>query len=88
MNNIYLSAAVIEFVIKKLGYGLLVLFGVVTTIFFLFNVLPGDPAANFLYRTITVGKRARVGANSVVTRDVPEGATMIGIPARSTLVVE
>ena len=35
---------------------------------------------------ITVGKRARVGANSVVTRDVPEGATMIGIPARSTLV--
>ena len=35
---------------------------------------------------ITVGARARVGANSVVTRDVPEGATMIGIPARSTLV--
>jgi serine O-acetyltransferase len=35
---------------------------------------------------ITVGKRARVGANSVVTRDVAEGATMIGIPARSTLV--
>lgn len=35
---------------------------------------------------VTVGKRARVGANSVVTRDVPEGATMIGIPARSTLV--
>ncbi|MBV9840308.1 MAG: serine acetyltransferase [Sphingomonadaceae bacterium] len=35
---------------------------------------------------ITVGARARVGANAVVTRDVPEGATMIGIPARSTLV--
>jgi serine O-acetyltransferase len=35
---------------------------------------------------ITIGKRARVGANSVVTRDVAEGATMIGIPARSTLV--
>jgi serine O-acetyltransferase len=34
---------------------------------------------------ITVGQRARVGANSVVTRDVPEGATMVGIPARSTL---
>jgi serine O-acetyltransferase len=35
---------------------------------------------------ITVGDRARIGANAVVTKDVPEGATMIGIPARSTLV--
>ncbi len=35
---------------------------------------------------IHVGKRARVGANAVVTKDVPEGATMVGIPARSTLV--
>ncbi len=31
---------------------------------------------------IVVGCRARVGANAVVTRDVPEGATMVGIPAR------
>ncbi len=35
---------------------------------------------------ITVGARARIGANSVVTKDVPEGATMVGIPARQTLV--
>ncbi len=34
---------------------------------------------------ITVGERARIGANSVVTKDVAEGATMVGIPARSTL---
>jgi serine O-acetyltransferase len=35
---------------------------------------------------ITVAPRARIGANAVVTRDVPEGAVMTGIPARSTLV--
>jgi serine O-acetyltransferase len=35
---------------------------------------------------IMVGPRARIGANAVVTKDVPEGATMIGIPARATLV--
>jgi serine O-acetyltransferase len=31
---------------------------------------------------ITVGARARIGANAVVTRHVPEGATMVGIPAK------
>jgi len=35
---------------------------------------------------IRVGERARIGANAVVTKDVPDGATMIGIPARTTLV--
>ncbi|MEE9195353.1 MAG: serine O-acetyltransferase EpsC, partial [Alphaproteobacteria bacterium] len=31
---------------------------------------------------ITVGKCARVGANAVVVKDVPPGATVVGIPAR------
>lgn len=35
---------------------------------------------------ITVGSRSRIGANAVVTRDVPEGAVMVGIPARATIV--
>ena len=32
---------------------------------------------------VTVNARARVGANAVVTKDVPEGAVMVGIPAPS-----
>jgi serine O-acetyltransferase len=35
---------------------------------------------------IHVGANSRIGANAVVTKDVPEGATMVGIPAKQTLV--
>jgi serine O-acetyltransferase len=35
---------------------------------------------------ITVGARARVGANAVVTKDVAEGQVVVGIPARPMLV--
>lgn len=31
---------------------------------------------------ITVGRCARVGANAVVTKDVPEGATVVGVPGK------
>ena len=31
---------------------------------------------------ITIGKNARVGANSVVTKDIPASVTAVGIPAR------
>lgn len=45
-------------------YGVAVLFGVVTTIFFLFNVLPGDPA------TVMLGQRAGKEAIAAVHRDL------------------
>ncbi len=31
---------------------------------------------------ITIGRDCIVGANAVVTRDVPDGATVVGAPAR------
>ena len=34
----------IEYIIKKIFYGFLVLWGVISLVFFLFNILPGDPA--------------------------------------------
>ncbi len=47
------------------------------------NVIVGAGAQ--ILGPITIGKRARVGANAVVTEDVPDGATMVGVKARSTL---
>ncbi|MEE4338456.1 serine O-acetyltransferase EpsC [Erythrobacter sp.] len=48
------------------------------------NVIIGSGAQ--IIGPITVGERARVGANAVVTEDVQPGATMVGLKARSTLV--
>ena len=48
------------------------------------NVIVGSGAQ--IIGPVTIGKRARIGASAVVTESVPEGATMIGVKARSTLV--
>ena len=38
----------LQYLLNKLGYAVLTLFGVITVIFFLFNILPGDPAKMML----------------------------------------
>ena len=44
------------------------------------NVIVGSGAQ--VLGPIIVGAGARVGANAVVTKDVPEGVTVVGVPAR------
>ncbi|SFD52738.1 peptide/nickel transport system permease protein [Chitinophaga sp. CF118] len=53
-----------RFLLHKLSYGLLVLLGVVMLVFFLFNVLPGDPAR------LTLGQRADVTSLENVRREL------------------
>ena len=45
------------------------------------NVVVGSGAQ--VLGPIVVGKNAKVGANAVVTKDVPENAVMVGIPAKN-----
>lgn len=47
------------------------------------NVIIGSGAQ--ILGPITVGRGARVGANSVVTKDLPPGVTAVGIPAHVVL---
>lgn len=35
-----------------------------------------------IIRPVTIGDRAQIGANAVVTKDIPAGATVVGIPAK------
>jgi len=45
------------------------------------NVVVGSGAQ--VLGPITVGKNAKIGANAVVTKDVPENGVMVGIPAKN-----
>jgi serine O-acetyltransferase len=45
------------------------------------NVVVGSGAQ--VLGPIIVGKNAKVGANAVVTKDVPENAIMVGVPAKN-----
>ena len=54
----------LRYTLVRLSYGILVLFGVVTLIFFLFNILPGDPARMML------GQRADISSVEAINRDL------------------
>lgn len=53
-----------KFILKRLFYGFLVLLGVITVIFLLFNVLPGDPARMML------GQRADQASIDAINKDL------------------
>lgn len=54
----------IRFILKRLFYGFLVLLGVITVVFLLFNVLPGDPARMML------GQRADQASIDAINKDL------------------
>lgn len=66
----------LTYTIKRLLYGLLVILGVVTLVFFLFNILPGDPARMML------GQRADAESIEIINRDLgrdkPLGVQYLG----------
>lgn len=39
-------------------------------------------AGAVILNNVRIGKGAKIGANAVVTKDVPEGATSVGVPAK------
>ena len=45
------------------------------------NVVVGSGAQ--ILGPVVVGKNSKIGANAVVTKDVPEKAVMVGIPAKN-----
>lgn len=54
----------LKFVLKRLGYGILVLIGVVSVVFSLFNFLPVDPAR------LTLGQRADVESVEAIRKEL------------------
>ncbi len=57
----------VKFLTKRIGYGLLVMVGVITVVFFLFNVLPGDPARMML------GQRADMASVEAIRNELGLG---------------
>lgn len=53
-----------RFIVRRLYYGIFVLFGVITLVFFLFNILPGDPARMML------GQRADIASVEAIQQEL------------------
>lgn len=53
-----------RYLVKRFFYGILVLLGVITLIFFLFNILPGDPAR------MVLGQRADISSIEAINKDL------------------
>ncbi len=66
----------LRYIGKRLMYGFLVILGVVTLVFFLFNILPGDPARMML------GQRADAESIEIIKHDLgmdkPIGTQYLG----------
>lgn len=60
----------LKFILKRLFNGVLVLLGIVVVIFFLFNILPGDPARMML------GQRADSASISIINKDLGRDQSM------------
>ncbi len=54
----------LKLILRKLIYGLLVIAGVICVVFFLFNILPGDPARMML------GQRADISSVDAINREL------------------
>lgn len=53
-----------RFLLNRIGYGILVIFGVASLVFFLFNILPGDPARMML------GQRADISSIEAINKEL------------------
>lgn len=54
----------LRYIVKKIGYGLLLMFGVVTLVFFLFTVLPSDPAR------MIMGQRSDLDTEEAIRKEM------------------
>lgn len=53
-----------QYILRKIGYGFLVMLGVITVIFLLFSILPGDSAI------MTMGQRSDVSSEEAVRKEL------------------